>query len=70
MREQNNEKFQALKEIKDNKIACLECDKKIPDDFYIFKSVSYTHLDVYKRQGCPHIYDELKGENRHGNNII
>ena len=38
MREQNNEKFQALKEIKDNKIACLECDKKIPDDFYIFKS--------------------------------
>lgn len=38
MREQNNEKFQVLKEVKDNKIACLECDKKIPDDFCIFKS--------------------------------
>ena len=38
MREQNNEKFQALKEMKDNKIACLECGKKIPDDFCIFKS--------------------------------
>lgn len=38
MREQNNEKFQALKEMKDNKIACLECNKKIPDDLCIFKS--------------------------------
>ena len=38
MREKSNKKYEALKNNKKNRIECLECDKKTPENFNIYKS--------------------------------
>lgn len=38
MREKSNEKYESLKNNKKNRIECLECDKKVPEIFNIYKS--------------------------------